>query len=584
MVKYVKKYLVFAFFAILCMLGEVAFDLLQPELMSRIVDEGVLGLSNGGISDLSVIVKVGLFMAAVTFLGGICGSLNNICIYMTSENVGNEIRKDVFGKIMELSFSQVEDKGTGTLITRVTNDVTQVQSMVSQTLRGLVRTILLILGSLFFLFRIHKTFGFLVLAALPFMIFCVALRLYKSGPLFETLQKKVDEMNHMMQEDVSGIRIIKACVREAYEKARFGKANQDLVKTHLKALFLFAFVNPVVNSIMYLVIAGILFISSYEAPSGTITPGNVIAAITYMTRMLNGILMLVVLFQNFSRGFVSWGRIREVLNMEADKKEGTFAGETKEKGTIEFQNVSFTYPGMEQPVLKNIHVRIEAGETVGIMGTTGCGKTTLLNLIPRFYDVTEGRVLVDGVDVRDYQHPELMKKISFVFQKSEIMGMTVGENIRWGSREASLDEVKKAAAIAQAEEFIEKMPQKYDSDVAQKGMSLSGGQKQRLTLARAILKPAEILLIDDGTSALDLKTEADFYRALSEERKGLTKVIVAQRISSIKNADKILILEGGCLVDAGTHEELLTRCDIYKDIYDSQMSEQREVFSLEGGI
>lgn len=584
MVKYGKRHLVFAFFAILCMFGEVAFDLLQPELMSRIVDEGVLGISNGGVSDLTVIVQVGLFMAVVTFLGGICGSLNNICIYMTSENMGNEIRKDVFGKILELSFSQVEEKGTGTLYTRVTNDVTQVQSMISQALRGLVRTILLILGSLFFLFRIHKTFGFLVLAALPFMIFCVVLRLYKSGPLFETLQKKVDEMNHMMQEDVSGIRIIKACVREAYEKACFGKANQDLVKTHLKALFLFAFVNPVVNSIMYLVIAGILFLSSYEAANGTITPGDVIAAITYMTRMLNGILMLVVLFQNFSRGFVSWRRIREVLEMEADKKEGTFAGETEEQGTIEFRNVSFAYPGMEQPVLRNINVRIEAGETVGIMGTTGCGKTTLLNLIPRFYDVTEGSVYVDGVDVRDYRQQELMKKISFIFQKSEIMGMTVGENIRWGRPEASLEEVKKAAAIAQAEEFIEKMPQKYDSNVAQKGMSLSGGQKQRMTLARAILKPAEILLLDDGTSALDLKTEADFYRALSEERKGLTKVIVAQRISSIKNADKILILEGGQLVDAGTHEELLARCGIYKDIYDSQMSEQREAFSLEGGI
>lgn len=573
MFRYIKKYLIFAILAILCMLGEVFMDLFQPELMSQIVDEGVLGIGNGGVSNLEVIVTVGILMAVVTFVGGLCGSFNNVFIYMTSENVGNDIRKDTFRKIMSLSFSQVEKYSTGALITRVTNDITQVQSMVSQSLRGLIRTVTLVVGSVFFLFRLNVKFGLLVLAALPFMIFCIVLRLYKSGPVFAKLQNKVDEINNIMQEDVSGIRIIKACVKEVYEKVRFGKANDDLVKTHLKALFLFAFVNPVVNSIMYVVIAGILWISSYEAAAGGITPGNIIAAITYMTRMLNGILMLVVLFQNFSRGAVSWKRVSEILHMEGDLKDGTYADGTEETGTIEFVNVSFSYPGLERPVLRNINLKINSGETVGIMGATGCGKTSMVSLIPRFYDVTEGQILVDGIDVRDYKRSVLMDKIGFVFQKSELFGATIGENISWGYEDATAEQIEKAARIARAEEFIKKMPDQYDSMVAQKGMSLSGGQKQRISISRAIIKKAEILILDDATSALDLKTEADFYRGLDEDNPALTKVIVAQRVSSLKNADKIVILEGGEMADCGTHEELLGRCDIYRDIYDSQVSE-----------
>ena len=573
MFHYIKKYLIYAVLAIVCMFGEVFMDLYQPELMSRIVDEGVLGIGNGGVSNLEVILMVGLMMAVITFIGGLCGSLNNVFIYLTSENTGNAIRKDTFRKIMSLSFSQVETYSTGALITRVTNDITQVQSMISQSLRGLIRTVMLVAGSIYFLFRLSTKFGIVVLIALPFMIFCIVLRLTKSRPVFEKLQKHVDEINNIMQEDVSGIRIIKACVKEVYEKLRFGKANDDLVKTHLTALFLFAFVNPVVNSIMYIAIAAILMIASYEAAGGGVTPGNIIAAITYLTRMLNGILMLVVLFQNFSRGSVSWKRVKEVLKMESNLKDGTFEGETEENGTIEFKNVSFAYPDMEKPILHDINIKVGAGETLGIMGATGCGKTSLISLIPRFYDATEGQILVDGVDVRDYKRSALMDRIGFVFQKSELFGATICENIGWGCENPSMDQIETAAKIAQAEEFILKMPQQYESMVAQKGMSLSGGQKQRISIARAMMKPCEILILDDATSALDLKTEADFYRGLSAHNPELTKVIVAQRVSSVKNADKILILDGGTIADCGTHEELMKRCHIYKDIYDSQVSE-----------
>ena len=585
MFQYIKKYLLFAIGAIACMFGEVFMDLYQPELMSRIVDEGVLGIGNGGVSNLSVIMTVGLLMAVITFAGGLCGSLNNVFIYMTSENVGNAIRKDTFRKIMSFSFSQVETYSTGALITRVTNDITQVQSMVSQSLRGLIRTVMLVAGSVYCLFRMNVKFGIAVLIALPFMIFCIVLRLYKSGPVFEKLQSKVDEINNIMQEDVSGIRIIKACVKEVYEKVRFGKANDELVKTHLTALFLFAFVNPVVNSIMYVVIAGILWISSYEAVNGGITPGDIIAAITYMTRMLNGILMLVVLFQNFSRGAVSWKRVKDVLHMETDLKDGNFDGETKEHGTLEFKNVAFTYPGMEKPVLHHIDVKVNEGETLGIMGATGSGKTSLISLIPRFYDVLEGQVLVDGVDVRDYKRSALMNKISFVFQKNELFAASIGENICWGYENAGKEQIQTAAEIAMADEFINKMPDGYDSMVAQKGMSLSGGQKQRISIARAMMKEAEILILDDATSALDLKTEAEFYRRLGDKKPGITKVIVAQRVSSVKNADKILILDGGTIVDCGNHEELMKRCDIYRDIYDSQVSEiPADMTRMDGGI
>ena len=585
MFQYIKKYLLFAILAIACMFGEVFMDLYQPELMSRIVDEGVLGIGNGGVSNLNIIMTVGLLMAVITFAGGLCGSLNNVFIYMTSENVGNAIRKDTFRKIMSFSFSQVETYSTGALITRVTNDITQVQSMVSQSLRGLIRTVMLVAGSVYCLFRMNVKFGIAVLIALPFMIFCIVLRLYKSGPVFEKLQSKVDEINNIMQEDVSGIRMIKACVKEVYEKVRFGKANDELVKTHLTALFLFAFVNPVVNSIMYVVIAGILWISSYEAVNGGITPGDIIAAITYMTRMLNGILMLVVLFQNFSRGAVSWKRVKDVLHMETDLKDGNFDGETKEHGTLEFKNVAFTYPGMEKPVLHHIDVKVNEGETLGIMGATGSGKTSLISLIPRFYDVLEGQVLVDGVDVRDYKRSALMNKISFVFQKSELFAASIGENICWGYENAGKEQIQTAAEIAMADEFINKMPDGYDSMVAQKGMSLSGGQKQRISIARAMMKEAEILILDDATSALDLKTEAEFYRRLGDKKPGITKVIVAQRVSSVKNADKILILDGGTIVDCGNHEELMKRCDIYRDIYDSQVSEiPADMNRMDGGI
>ncbi|MCM1487105.1 MAG: ABC transporter ATP-binding protein, partial [Firmicutes bacterium] len=398
--KYIKRYLLFAVIAALFMVGEVMMDLAQPQLMSRIVDDGVLGLNSNGNGDMAVIWSVGLKMILLALLGGVCGSMNNVFVHLSAQNIGNEMRKDCFRRIMSFSFPQLDKFGTGSVVTRVTNDITQVQNFVSQFVRGMIRTTFLTFGSMYFMFQLNTSFGLTVLCAFPFVVGIMAFCLTKASPLFSRLQGQLDLINSIMQEDISGIRIIKACVREIYEKARFGKANGELIKTQLKVLTIFAFMNPLINALMYLVIALVIFAGSSRAAAGAVTPGDIMAAVTYTTQMLHGILMLVMLFQNISRGYASWKRVKEILNTEPELKDGAFDGRTSHAGTVEFKNVSFAYPNSGgKTVLKNIELKINCGETVAIMGATGCGKTTLVGLIPRFYDVTSGSVLVDGVDV-----------------------------------------------------------------------------------------------------------------------------------------------------------------------------------------
>lgn len=339
-------------------------------------------------------------------------------------------------------------------------------------------------------------------------------------------------------------------------------------------LIIFAFMNPVVNALMYLVVAAILLLGSYEAGGGFTTPGVIMAAITYTTQLLSGILALTMLFQNISRGYVSWKRVREILVTEPDLKDGTFDGKTKQQGEIAFQNVSFAYPGSSRVVLDGIDFRVHKGETVAIMGATGCGKTTLIHLIPRFYDVSQGAVLIDGKDVRDYNQKALREKIAVVSQKSELFSTDIKANILWGAPGADDKAVQTAAAIAQADSFIMAAPDGYETEVAERGSSLSGGQKQRLSIARAVLKSAEILIFDDATSALDLTTEAKLYAALQKENPESTKIIVAQRIASVRHADRIIVLENGRISASGTHEELIQTSQVYQDIYYSQLGEE----------
>ena len=570
--KYIKKYVLFALLAALMMFGEVSMDLVQPTLMSRIVDEGVLGTGNGGVGDLHVILTLGIQMIGLVLFGGLCGSLNNVFTHIAAQNVGNDIRKDCFRRIMGFSFPQMDRFGTGSLVTRVTNDITQVQTLLSLFVRGLIRTTMLTFGSMYFMYRLNPQFGWLVIGAFPLLVGVMAFCLARSNPMFERLQAQLDGINAIMQEDVSGIRVIKAFVREMYEKARFGKANDALTGTQLRVLTLFAFMNPTVNAIMYVVVTLILLTGSRQVQAGATTPGVIMASITYATQLLSGILMLVMLFQNISRGVASWKRVREVLGTEPELKNGERKDEIR--GRIELRDVSFAYPGSGRNVLEHINLTIEPGETVAIMGATGCGKSTLVRLIPRFYDATQGTVLVDGVDVREYDQQALRAQIAMALQKSELFTEGIGENIAWGCPGASQKEIAQAASAAQAEEFILRTPYGYETPVAERGMSLSGGQKQRLSIARALLRRAPVLILDDATSALDLATEARFYDALTKRAPHCTKIIVAQRIATVRRADKIVLLENGSIAACGSHEELLRTCRAYREIVDSQMGEE----------
>ena len=572
---YIRRYLPAAIAAALFMVGEVLMDLLQPQIMSRIVDEGVLGLNTTGNNALSLILHLGLIMIVLVLFGGLCGSLNNVFVHITGQSAGNDMRKDCFRKIMGLSFRQVDQYRTGGLITRVTNDITQVQNLISQFVRGMIRTTMLTFGSLFFMFRLNRLFGIVVLCAVPFLLLIIAVSLSRSTPLFQKLQAQLDELNNVMQEDISGIRMIKACVRELYEKARFGTANDALIRTQLRVLVIFAMMNPLVNGLMYLVVAGILLLGSVQVQSGTASPGTIMAAITYTTQLLNGLLMLVMLFQNISRGMASWGRIRELLNTDTDLEDGTVE-DAAAAGTIELRDVSFSYDS-ETPVLEHVSLTIHAGETLAIMGSTGCGKSTLVNLLPRFYEVTGGSILVDGVDVRDYKLEALRKKFAVVLQKAVLFQDTVAGNLAWGNPNAAPAAIKTAAQIAQADGFISDMPQGYETLVAAGGVSLSGGQRQRLSIARAILRNGEFMILDDATSALDLHTEAQLYQALGQQCPSCTKIIVAQRVASARYADRIAVLDKGRLVACDSHRQLLKTCPVYQDIYASQISGEEDV-------
>ena len=372
--KYIRKYLLFAIIAGMFMIGEVMMDLVQPGFMSRIVDDGVFGVNNGGRADLHLIWMLGLQMIGLVLVGGLCGSLNNVFVHISSQNIGNEIRKDCFGRIMDFSFPQMDRFGTGSLVTRVTNDITQVQNFVSLFVRGLIRTSLLTFGSMYFMFRLNFGFGLIVLCAFPFLVGVIGLCLWRANPLFSRLQAHLDAINEIMQEDVSGIRIMKACVREAYEKTRFGKANGELVRTQLKTLVIFAFMNPLTNVIMYMAVTVILLVGSFSVENGSATPGNVMAALTYTTQLLNGILMLVMLFQNISRGLTSWKRVKEVLESVPELKEGSFDGAARAQGEIEklvagmlAVVLSGTLCGILAPSLQSGAVDIIAGEKQGIL-------------------------------------------------------------------------------------------------------------------------------------------------------------------------------------------------------------------------
>lgn len=566
MLKYLKKYWFWCLLAPMFMLGEIAMDLIQPDMMADIVDNGVL------VRDISVILQVGLKMILLVLFGCFCGIMSGVFANFAAQQFGNDLRKDLFHRIMNLSFQQTDKISTGSLITRLTNDVTQVQTMVMMSVRSVVRCSVMFLGGIFMLYLQSPSFALIAACGLPFVVGLVTFFIKKASPLFSVVQQKLDSVNHVMQEDVAGARVVKAYVKEEYELARFDHANDALCATNLRVQSLLAFMHPCMNIILNLCVVGILLVSEKSVAAGGLTPGNTMAAITYMAQILHGLMFLANIFQTFTRAKASVTRLREVLDSQQVIKDGTLAEIPDSKGEIIFQNVSFAYPDAPgQKVLDDISFTVRPGETLAIIGATGSGKSSLVHLIPRFYEVTGGEILLDGVNVKEYLLKALREKIAIVLQKAELYSRPIEANIRWGKKDATPWEIKTAAEIAQADDFIIGTPHGYYTQVTESGHSLSGGQKQRISLSRAILKNAKILIFDDSTSALDLKTEAKFYKALNTAAPNTTKLIIAQRISSVKDADRIAVLDHGRISACDTHDVLLKTSEIYREIYQSQL-------------
>lgn len=564
--KYLKPYALFAVLTPLSMVGEVLGDLLQPKLMSKIVDDGVLG------QDMDLIIRTGLLMLLVLIGGGACGIAASAFGGIATQSFSRDLRVDVFKRVMGLSFEQTDKFTTGSLVTRLTADITAIQQMVDFMLRMLVRDSLLFFGGIIMMLTLNVRFGIIILCALPIEIIMMIIILKKANPYYSIVAKRLDSVNSVVQENVTGARVVKAYVREDTEEKRFDDANISLMESNLRVQTLMAILQPLLMIILNLSVIAVIVIGGWQVQAQAMKVGEVMAAITYLTQVLHGVMMMSMMFQTLAKASASANRLREVLETDPVIKSGSVSLSDKTGGTVSFKNVSFSYPETKgRPVISDLTLDIKSGESVAILGATGSGKSSLVNLIPRFYDCTAGEVLVDGVNVKDCKLDELRKKVGIVLQKSELFSGTVEDNIKWGDKNATHEEVISAAQAAQADEFIQKIPAGYEGIIAEKGASLSGGQKQRLSISRAVLKNPEILILDDSTSALDLGTEAKLRAEIDRKMNGTTLIIIAQRIQSVKSCDRIAVLDHGKLCACDTHENLLKTCEVYQDIYASQV-------------
>ncbi len=564
--KYLKPYALFAVLTPLSMVGEVLGDLLQPKLMSKIVDDGVLG------QDMNLIIRTGLLMLLILIGGGACGIAASAFGGIASQSFSRDLRVDVFKRVMGLSFEQTDKFTTGSLVTRLTADITAIQQMVDFMLRMLVRDSLLFFGGIIMMLTLNVRFGIIILCALPVEIIMMIVILKKANPYYSIVAKRLDSVNSVVQENVTGARVVKAYVREDTEEKRFDDANISLMESNLRVQTLMAILQPLLMIILNLSVIAVIVIGGWQVQAQAMKVGEVMAAITYLTQVLHGVMMMSMMFQTLAKASASANRLREVLETDPVIKSGSVSLSDKTGGTVSFKNVSFSYPETKgRPVISDLTLDIKSGESVAILGATGSGKSSLVNLIPRFYDCTAGEVLVDGVNVKDCKLDELRKKVGIVLQKSELFSGTVEDNIKWGDKNATHEEVISAAQAAQADEFIQKIPAGYEGIIAEKGASLSGGQKQRLSISRAVLKKPEILILDDSTSALDLGTEAKLRAEIDRKMNGTTLIIIAQRIQSVKSCDRIAVLDHGKLCACDTHENLLKTCEVYQDIYASQV-------------
>ena len=592
LLKYLKKYWYFALLAPIFMIAEVTMDMLVTNKMGTMIDiVNSYGPTSNNNQFLNTIVSNGIIMLALVLIGVVSGILSGVFANLASQKFANDLRKGLFSKIMHLSFQQSDDFSTASLVTRVTNDVTAVQTMIAMAIRMFIRSLSMFILGIVFTLQISKQFMIVLAVALPLEILIMVFFMIKAFPMFSIVQTKLDKVNSVVHENLTGARVVKAFSKEDYEYNRFVEANDTLTSITLKVNKLMAIIMPLFMLIVYAGMIAIYYIganSQFDAMlylenfatsiDPKISVGEMEKATTYIMMIMSSLLMIGMTFANMARAAASGKRINEVSETPDIICDGNLDVTTlKETGTIEFKNVDFAYPNASASVLENINLKIEKGETVAIVGATGSGKTTLVNLITRFYDVTKGEILVDGENIKNYKLVDLRNKIAIVLQKAELFAGTIKENIKWGNPNATDEEVEWAANIAQAIEFIDSKEKKFDEYVEEKGTSLSGGQRQRLSIARAIVKKPEILIFDDSTSALDLVTEAKLYKAMRDNIADTTKIVVAQRIATAKNADKIVVLDGGTIIAYDTHENLLANCEIYQDIYNSQLKREGDI-------
>ncbi len=570
LVRYLAPYRVAAIAAPLLMALEVAMDLTQPRLLQTIVD---VGIARG---NLNLVLHTGAWMIGVAFIGAVGGIGCTVYATIAGLNFGADIRGDLFRKVQSLAFADLDRLETGRLVTRLTNDVDQVQEAMLMFLRILVRAPLLVIGSLIMAVITCPSLGLLILALSPLLVITFTVIMGRGHALFTAVQDRLDRVNVVMQENLAGVRVIKAFVRGEHEAARFGVANENLRVDTVRASTLVAGIRPIMMLLVNLGVVGVIWFGGLLARDGQVHVGQILAFINYLTQMLGSLMMVGMLLMQVARADASAARIMEVLATEPAVRDAAAAAAPPHmRGRVEFDRVSFSYDGEgSQPVLRDISFAAEPGQTVALIGATGSGKSTLISLIPRLYDVQQGRVLVDGTDVRDLRQDDLRAGIGVVPQETILFSGTIRDNIRFGRPEATAAEVEAAARQAQAHEFIGAFPEGYDTLVGQRGVNLSGGQKQRLAIARALLCQPGILIMDDCTSAVDGATEAAILQALAAWEHPCTRLVVAQRIGSVVAADRILVLEDGQIAAAGTHAELLRTSPIYQEIVRSQVGEE----------
>ena len=566
--RYLKKSWVAAVAAPLFMLLEVTMDLLQPTLMSDVVDVGV---ANGDLHYVWMMLGRMLGAAVIGLIGGAgCTVFSSIA----GVSFGTELRQDLFNAIQRFSFAELDTLQPASLITRLTNDVMQMQNLVMMMLRIMVRAPLLTIGGVVMALMLNAKLGLILVVAMPLLASSIIFIIRRGFPLFRSMQQKIDRVNDVTRENLIGVRVVKAYVRQEKEKERFAGANDDLTGASVKAFQTMMLLWPVLMVVMNASVVAALWFGGRQAIAGSMEAGKIMAFIQYLIQILSSLMMVAMILMGASRAKASADRINEVLETEPSIADPD--GVQEPTGwDVEFRDVSFRYPGAEgEPALKHVSFHAGQGKTVGILGATGSGKTTLVNLIPRLYDVTEGQVLVGGIDVRRQGLESLRRRIGVVLQKSVLFSGTVAGNLRWGRPEATQDELEAVAADAQAADFIAGKEEGYSSTIEQGGVNYSGGQKQRLSIARALIRNPQILILDDATSAVDMATEAKLQQALRRRVGTSTVFIIAQRISSVIDADKILVMDDGAIVAEGTHNELLKVSDIYRDIVRSQLGEE----------